>query len=94
MRAATWARLHFNDLQSSQRVFSRRATLGGPKRASDATVIIDGTINHSDVDSNPPIDSDFFGGELELTLLQLRRASAPFFCPGIWNGSNRKMRQT
>ena len=65
MRAATWARLHFNDLQSFH-PFSRRATQGddlGPKRASDATVIIDGTINHSDVDSNPPIDSDFFGAD-------------------------------
>ena len=27
------------------------------------TVQIDGTINHSDVDSNPPIDSDFFGAD-------------------------------
>ena len=29
----------------------------------DATARVDGTINHSDVDSNPPIDSDFFGAD-------------------------------
>ena len=27
----------------------------------DATARVDGTINHTDVDSNPPIDSDVFG---------------------------------